>query len=100
MDVHIIPAIKLYLEQEKRPLVVRENIVKAIDLIGKAMHPSHLKVEKYTFKSRLGSHLFSAAVDVSFCLNNRCLHFLLHSIFISSIPVVLSTFISSITVVG
>lgn len=41
-----------YVCQKKKDTVVKQNLIRTIDLIGKALHPDHLKTNDFTFNKR------------------------------------------------
>jgi len=51
LDSHILHTLEPYTTAKKIGNRAKENIIKAIDLIAKALHPSHLQ-EEYTFRRR------------------------------------------------
>eukprot|EP01094_Clydonella_sp_ATCC50884_P016628 TRINITY_DN2764_c0_g1_i4.p1 TRINITY_DN2764_c0_g1~~TRINITY_DN2764_c0_g1_i4.p1 ORF type:complete len:993 (-),score=383.24 TRINITY_DN2764_c0_g1_i4:263-3241(-) len=50
LDAHIFATLETHLKAAKAP-DVKVNVIKSIDLIGKALHPDHLQ-EQFTFKRR------------------------------------------------
>lgn len=51
LDSHILHTLEPYTQQKQIGNQAKENIIRAIDLIAKALHPSHLQ-EEYTFRRR------------------------------------------------
>jgi len=51
LDSHLLHTLEPYTQQKQLGNQAKENIIRAIDLIAKALHPSHLQ-EEYTFRRR------------------------------------------------
>eukprot|EP00012_Vannella_robusta_P000552 CAMPEP_0206186026 /NCGR_PEP_ID=MMETSP0166-20121206/2167_1 /ASSEMBLY_ACC=CAM_ASM_000260 /TAXON_ID=95228 /ORGANISM="Vannella robusta, Strain DIVA3 518/3/11/1/6" /LENGTH=1620 /DNA_ID=CAMNT_0053601351 /DNA_START=1 /DNA_END=4863 /DNA_ORIENTATION=- len=51
LDSHIIHTLEPYTQQKQLGNQAKENIIRSIDLIAKALHPSHLQ-EEFTFRRR------------------------------------------------
>ena len=69
LDSHILHTLEPFLDAKVMTNERKENLIKAIDLVAKALHPSHLQ-EPYTFRKRddfivLLMKYMTAAKDVS-----------------------------------
>lgn len=51
LDVYITECIVMFIRVKDR--IVKQNLIRAVELIGQAMHPSHLKTN-FSFSQRNG----------------------------------------------
>ena len=63
LDVHVIPNLMPVLNNPKS-LIIRVNVIKAVDLIGKALHQSRLPDEKKNFKVAQRDNLLSGILKI------------------------------------
>jgi maestro heat-like repeat-containing protein family member 1 len=63
LDAHIFSTLEAHLKGVKE-IAAKENVIKSMDLIGKALHPSHVQ-EDYVFKRR--DEIFSLIITVCYC---------------------------------
>ncbi len=52
LEVTILASMRPILERKNNSIPMFETLIQVIDLIGKSVHPSHLKVDQFIFKPR------------------------------------------------